>query len=200
MVAPPSNWVAEFGGSAWQWDERTRQYYYHAFFPEQPDLNWRNPEVMRAMLDVLRFWLDRGVDGFRVDAIHHLHEDVELRDNPPNPEWKAGMSPARRLLRVHTIEQPEMHKAVVPCALLPMSTAETAFLSGRRTCRSSACRLLRLRPVGLPIAVQLPSDFHVLEAQGDPRPDRVSTKRSCLRVAGRTGFWAITTSRALRAA
>ncbi|HST95764.1 MAG TPA: alpha-amylase family glycosyl hydrolase, partial [Microvirga sp.] len=70
--SPPNNWISNFGGPAWEWDEATGQYYHHAFLKEQPDLNWRNPEVRAAMQDVLRFWLDRGVDGFRVDAIHHL--------------------------------------------------------------------------------------------------------------------------------
>jgi alpha-glucosidase len=109
---PPNNWLSEFGGSAWTWDEATGQYYYHAYLPEQPDLNWRHPEVRRAMLDVLRFWFARGVDGFRVDAIHHLIEDEELRDNPPNPDWRAGMSPARRLRRTRTMDQPEVHAAI----------------------------------------------------------------------------------------
>ncbi|MDF3011574.1 MAG: alpha amylase catalytic region, partial [Burkholderiales bacterium] len=68
----PNNWLSCFGGSAWQFDEATGQYYYHAFLPEQPDLNWRNPEVVQAMLGVLRFWLERGVDGFRVDVLWHL--------------------------------------------------------------------------------------------------------------------------------
>ncbi|MFC5487151.1 alpha-amylase family glycosyl hydrolase, partial [Microvirga aerilata] len=95
--SPPSNWLSEFGGSAWTWDEATGQYYYHAYLKEQPDLNWRNPEVRKAMLDTLRFWLDRGVDGFRVDAIHHLFKDAQLRDNPLNPDWRQGMSPSRRL-------------------------------------------------------------------------------------------------------
>src|SRR5262249_52364482 len=62
---PPNNWLSCFGGSAWEFDEKTRQYYYHAFLREQPDLNWRNPLVVEAMLEVLRFWLGRGVDGFR---------------------------------------------------------------------------------------------------------------------------------------
>ena len=65
---PPNNWLSRFGGSAWEWDEATGQYYYHAFLKEQPDLNWRNPQVRAAMADVLRFWLGRGVDGFRIDA------------------------------------------------------------------------------------------------------------------------------------
>jgi alpha-glucosidase len=109
---PPSNWASEFGGSAWQLDQASGQYYYHAFLKEQPDLNWRNPEVRRAMHDVLRFWLDRGVDGFRVDAIHHLFKDEELRDNPQNPDFVPGMSPRRQLIRRFTTDLPEVHDAV----------------------------------------------------------------------------------------
>ncbi|MBK1656765.1 alpha-amylase family glycosyl hydrolase [Paracraurococcus ruber] len=109
---PPNNWRSEFGGAAWTLDAATGQYFYHAYLPQQPDLNWRNPAVQDAMLDVLRFWLDRGVDGFRVDAIHHLFEDASLRDNPPNPAWRDGMSPARRVLRTHTMDQPEVQGAV----------------------------------------------------------------------------------------
>ena len=106
---PPNNWRGEFGGSAWSWDEPTGQYYYHAFLPSQPDLNWRNPATARAMLNVLRFWLDEGVDGFRVDAIHHLLEDESLADNPPNPQWREAMGPAEQFLKVHTVDQPEVH-------------------------------------------------------------------------------------------
>lgn len=109
---PPSNWLSEFGGSAWSLDPVTGQFYYHAYLPEQPDLNWRNPDVREAMLDVLRFWLNRGVDGFRVDAIHHLFEDPALRDNPPNPEWCLGQSPARRVIRAHTMDLPEVQDVV----------------------------------------------------------------------------------------
>ena len=96
----PNNWESEFGGPAWTFDEVTGQYYYHAYLKEQPDLNWRNPEVQRAMCDVLRFWFERGVDGFRVDAIHHLMEDEEARDNPPNPDWRPGMPPNGRWLQI----------------------------------------------------------------------------------------------------
>ena len=81
----PNNWLSMFGGPAWEWDQRTGQYYLHSFLKEQPDLNWRNPAVKEAMLDVLRFWLDRGVDGFRIDVAHLIMKDPELRDNPPNP-------------------------------------------------------------------------------------------------------------------
>jgi alpha-glucosidase len=110
--SPPNNWLSEFGGPAWTVDEETGQYYYHAYLKEQPDLNWRNPAVQSTMLDVLRFWLDRGVDGFRVDAIHHLFEDERLRDNPPNPDWRAGMSPARSVIRTRTMDLPEVHDAI----------------------------------------------------------------------------------------
>jgi alpha-glucosidase len=82
----PNNWVSEVGGSVWEWAERTGQFYLHSHLKEQPDLNWRNPDVRAAMLDVLRFWLDRGADGFRIDVAHMLMKDPELRDNPPDPE------------------------------------------------------------------------------------------------------------------
>jgi alpha-glucosidase len=80
---PPNNWVSSFGGPAWTFDPASGQYYLHSFLAEQPDLNYRNPTVVAAMEDVIRFWLDRGVDGFRVDVIHKLVKDAELRDNPP---------------------------------------------------------------------------------------------------------------------
>ena len=110
--SPPNNWESEFGGPAWTFDEVTGQYYYHAYLKEQPDLNWRNPEVEHAMCDVLRFWFDRGVDGFRVDAIHHLHEDEEDRDNPADPAWRPGMKPKKRWLQIRTIDQPGVHASI----------------------------------------------------------------------------------------
>jgi alpha-glucosidase len=83
--SPPNNWQSVFGGPAWQWDARRGQYYLHNFLPEQPDLNVHQPEVQDALLSVARFWLDRGVDGFRIDAINFAMHDPELRDNPPAP-------------------------------------------------------------------------------------------------------------------
>jgi alpha-glucosidase len=80
---PPNNWVAAFGGPAWSRDERSGRWYLHSFYPEQPDLDWRNPEVVEAMQGVVRFWLDRGVDGFRLDAVNLILKDAELRDDPP---------------------------------------------------------------------------------------------------------------------
>jgi alpha-glucosidase len=82
---PPNNWLSIFGGPAWQWEPRRRQYYLHNFLAEQPDLNIHNPAVVEALLDVARFWLERGVDGFRLDAIDFALHDEQLRDNPPRP-------------------------------------------------------------------------------------------------------------------
>ncbi len=82
---PPTNWQSVFGGSAWKWDEMTSQYYLHSFLEEQPDLNWRNPQLREAMYDMLRHWLDRGVDGFRLDAVNWLIKDRRFRNNPAVP-------------------------------------------------------------------------------------------------------------------
>jgi alpha-glucosidase len=83
--SPPNNWLSVFGGSAWEWDQESGQYYLHSFLKEQPDLNWRNPQVKAAMLDVLRIWLERGVDGFRIDVAHYIMKDPLLSDNPVKP-------------------------------------------------------------------------------------------------------------------
>jgi alpha-glucosidase len=104
---PPNNWRSVFGGSAWAWDARTRQYYYHAYCREQPDLNWRHPPVREAMRGVLRFWLDRGVDGFRIDALRQLVEDERWRDNPPNPDHDPRRGPYDALLPEYTADRPE---------------------------------------------------------------------------------------------
>ncbi|HLM68417.1 MAG TPA: alpha-amylase family glycosyl hydrolase [Longimicrobium sp.] len=109
---PPNNWLSNFGGPAWTLDKATGQYYYHAFLPEQPDLNWRNPRVVDAMLDVLRTWLERGVDGFRVDVIWHLVKDADVRDNPPNLSWTEAERPYDSLIHVHSTDQPEVHGVI----------------------------------------------------------------------------------------
>jgi alpha-glucosidase len=111
---PPNNWVSPFGGSAWTRDERSGRWYLHSFYPEQPDLDWRNPDVVRAMQSVVRFWIDRGVDGFRLDAIEHLLKDPELHDDPPatepyplpRTEEEQGLSP------VHSRNSPDIGKAL----------------------------------------------------------------------------------------
>jgi alpha-glucosidase len=105
---PPNNWLSVFGGSAWTLDPHTQQYYLHSFLLEQPDLNWRNPEVEHAMFDVLRFWLDRGVDGFRMDVLWYLVKDAEFRDNPPNPAFDPERDPPHLTLDpLYSSDQPE---------------------------------------------------------------------------------------------
>jgi alpha-glucosidase len=101
---PPNNWHAAFGGSAWGWDRHTRQYYLHSFLKEQPDLNWRNPELEHAMYDMMRFWLDMGVDGFRLDVANWFIKDAELRDNPTH--WR-GLRPYDRQEHVYDRNRPE---------------------------------------------------------------------------------------------
>jgi alpha-glucosidase len=108
----PNNWMSEFGGSAWKYDARTQQYYYHAFLAEQPDLNWRNPAVRQAIYEVMRFWLRRGVDGFRVDVIWHLIKDAEFNDNPPNPNFRAGRPPHQSLLPLYSTDRPEVLEVI----------------------------------------------------------------------------------------
>ena len=87
---PPNNWLSNFGGPAWTRDGS--QYYCHSFLKQQPDVNWRNPELREAMFNVLRFWLDRGVDGFRVDVMWMMIKDDQYRDNPINPASVLGWS------------------------------------------------------------------------------------------------------------
>jgi alpha-glucosidase len=95
----PNNWQSHFGGPAWTWDEVTHQFYLHSFLAQQPDLNWRNPEVRAAIYAAMRFWLDRGVDGFRMDVLWLLLKDAHFRDNPPGTQ-------------LHTADQPETHAIV----------------------------------------------------------------------------------------
>jgi alpha-glucosidase len=109
---PPNNWLSNFGGSAWEFDSRTNQYFYHAFLDKQPDLNWRNPEVQEAMLNVLRFWLERGVDGFRVDVIWHIVKYDQFRDNLPDPNYQPTWAPHRQLLATYNTDRPEVHDVI----------------------------------------------------------------------------------------
>jgi alpha-glucosidase len=104
---PPNNWESVFGGSAWQFDGKTSQYYYHFFYPQQPDLNWRNPAVKNAMFDVTRWWYNRGVSGFRLDAVDTLFEDPELHDNPILPGKNAYGDP--NMKNEYNDKLPEVH-------------------------------------------------------------------------------------------
>jgi alpha-glucosidase len=109
---PPNNWLSVFRGSAWEYDSKTEQYYYHAFLKEQPDLNWRNPEVRQAMNDVMRYWLEKGVDGFRVDVIWHMIKDELYRDNPQNPDYNDDMTEYEKLIPSYSTDQPEVHDVI----------------------------------------------------------------------------------------
>src|SRR4051794_11479997 len=111
---PPNNWRASFGGPAWSRDPHGRGWYLHSFFPEQPDLDWRNPEVVAAMQDVIRFWLERGVDGFRLDALDRLLKDPELRDDPPatGPPPLPLYPEHAQLEHVHSRDAPDIGTAI----------------------------------------------------------------------------------------
>ncbi|MBK8023983.1 MAG: alpha-amylase [Chloroflexi bacterium] len=110
--SPPNNWLAYFGGAAWTWDEATGQYYLHNFLPEQPELNYRNPEVLAAMQDTIRFWLARGIDGFRVDVIDRMMKDRDLRDNPLDEHWTEGGNSAHRLKRLYSERAEGIHDLI----------------------------------------------------------------------------------------
>jgi alpha-glucosidase len=124
----PNNWLSVFGGSAWTFDERRGQYYYHAYLPEQPDLNWRNPAVRAAQYDVLRTWLERGVDGFRIDAFRQLLKDPQWRDNPPNPDWRPGDDPYLSLRPIHSTDQPDIVDVIAELRSLPAVFLAEAYL------------------------------------------------------------------------
>jgi alpha-glucosidase len=103
----PNNWMSQFGGPAWTWDEGTQQFYLHSFLAAQPDLNWRNPAVRDAMYAAMRFWLDKGVDGFRMDVLWLLIKDIYFQSNPPNPAYYDAQHDVKRVLPVFNADQPE---------------------------------------------------------------------------------------------
>ena len=165
---PPTNWISNFGGPAWTFDEATGQYYAHSFLKEQPDLNWRNPEVREAMYEVLRFWLRRGVDGFRVDVLYHLVKDRLFRNNPPNPAFKPGQDPSHRLLPLYTTDRPEMQDIVVE--MRRVVDAFSSEDSARVLIGELHLPLERLMayygrtPEGMLEGVQLPFNFQLIAA------------------------------------
>ncbi|RZK00420.1 MAG: DUF3459 domain-containing protein [Novosphingobium sp.] len=158
---PPNNWTSDMGGSSWEFDPATGQYYLHAFLKEQADLNWRNPEVRSAMDDVLRFWFDRGVDGFRIDVLWHCIKAEGLPDNPPNPAFTPDMGEKRKVLQQHSAHQPEIHE----------------IAGGFRAMADSYGERLLVGEICLPLdqlmtyygndkvpGVHLPFNFHLFEA------------------------------------
>jgi alpha-glucosidase len=126
---PPSNWLSVFGGSSWELDPASGQYYYHSFLKEQPDLNWRSPAVREAIYAMMRFWFDKGVDGFRVDATWYMLKDEQLRDNPPNPDQQPGGAPDSALLPKFSSNQPDIHPVLAEMRRL-VDGYEQRLLSG----------------------------------------------------------------------
>jgi alpha-glucosidase len=166
---PPNNWLSNFGGPAWTLDEASGQYYCHSFLRQQPDLNWRNPEVRAAMYDVLRFWLRRGVDGFRVDVLYHLIKDDLFRDNPPNPAFQPDEDDSHRLLPLYTTDRPEMQEIIVEMRRVVDEFSDEA--SSRVLIGELYLPLARLMAYygrtdeGLLQGVQLPFNFQLLAAK-----------------------------------
>jgi alpha-glucosidase len=160
---PPNNWVSDFGGSSWEWDEATGQYYLHTFLKEQPDLNWRNPEVRKAMLDVLRFWFDRGVDGFRIDVLWHLFKAEGLPDNPVNADYRPEMGEKLKLIQLHSTDQPEVHDIAAEMRELADEYGDR-LLVGEIVVPLD--RLMNYYGVGRP-GVHLPFNFLLVEAHWD---------------------------------
>jgi alpha-glucosidase len=162
---PPNNWLSNFGGSAWQFDECSGQYYYHAFLKEQPDLNWRNPQVRAAMHEVLRFWLRRGVDGFRVDVLWNLIKDDQWRDNPPNPAWQPGQNPQHSQIPLYTTDRPEVQEVVADLRRVTEEFEDRVLIG---EIYLPVERLIAYYGVNLQ-GVQLPFNFQLLQAAWDAR-------------------------------
>ena len=153
---PPSSWLNYSGNSTWKWDEDTQQYYYRVFTDSQPDLNWRNPDVREAMYETLRFWLRRGVDGFRIDVLSLLVEDDELRDNPPNPDYRPGVDfPYAQELSIYHVDRPETRELVRHIRKVVDEFGDDKVLLAELVCRWTRRGLLRRERRGHPGAVQL---------------------------------------------
>ena len=150
---PPNNWISIFGGPAWKFDRTTNQYYYHFFYPQQPDLNWRNPAVEATMLDTTSWWYKRGVAGFRLDAVDTLFEDPELHDNPVLPGFNKQGDPNTN--EKYNRNLPEVHEELQK--LRKVADASNAVLIGE-TWTSNAAELDRYYGQG-GNELQMPMDF-----------------------------------------
>ncbi|MDQ6884396.1 MAG: alpha-amylase family glycosyl hydrolase [Candidatus Dormibacteraeota bacterium] len=128
--SPPNNWLSVFGGPAWTLDQSTGQYYLHNFLPQQPDLNWWNPQVRDAFDDIYRFWFDRGVAGFRIDVAHGIVKDRELRDNPVATVFDPPHVRAHGQLNVYNMERPEVHEVLRRWRTLANAYAPPRILLG----------------------------------------------------------------------
>lgn len=129
--SPPNNWVSVSGGSMWQLDKGTNQYYLHNFLPEQPDLNWRNKEVQNEMRKIIEFWIKKGVDGFRVDAASHFMEDIKFRDDPVNLSYVEGKnSPYDKFVHTFSTNQPDIKEVIgLMCSIADQNSKEIFIVS-----------------------------------------------------------------------
>ena len=160
-IGPPNNWQSWFGHSAWTWDEGTKQYYYHYFYVQQPDLNWHNPEVRKAMYGVLQFWMKHGVAGFRIDAVSRLFEDPEMRDDPYQPGYNAYGD--RNIQHKYTDDLPEVHDV-----LREVRSVVDAFPGDpvlvTEADEPNIAELTKMYGIdGKPDEVQLPMDFQIAD-------------------------------------
>jgi alpha-glucosidase len=155
---PPNNWLSTFGGSAWELDPTTGQYYYHAYLKEQPDLNWRHPPTRQAMLDVLRFWLDRGIDGFRIDALRQVIKDDQFRDDPPDPTWTPARAPYNSLVHTRSSDQPELQDLILEFRTLSDRYADRLLIGELYLPISRLVAYYGVDGRGL----QLPFNFHLI--------------------------------------
>ena len=122
---PPNNWRSSSGGSAWEWDEASEQYYLHKFLSSQPDLNWRHPSVREAMLGAMRFWLEKGVDGFRLDVVYHCIKDARFRDDPVNPDYDPDTDPPFDAVR--PLHSTDKHPEIMDLVVNPMRALADEF-------------------------------------------------------------------------
>ncbi|XYD11955.1 alpha-amylase family glycosyl hydrolase (plasmid) [Methylobacterium sp. NMS12] len=195
---PPNGWRSMLDAPAWTHDPATGQWYYHAFLPEQPDLNWRNPAVVAAMDDALRFWLERGVDGFRVDAVAHLIEDQLLREDL-SPELDAEGLPVQAGTRhAFTSDRPETHAQVAGWRRLVDAYPDRVLIGEAHLPTALVVRYHG----GAEPGFHLPFNFLFLTSAWDARALAASIDHYLNllpRGPGRTGCWATTTNRAWRA-
>ncbi len=163
----PNNWQAVFGGRAWQWDERTSQYYLHLFIKEMPDLNWRSPALKSAVFDEIRFWLDRGVDGFRLDVVNLFVKDALFRDNP----FTLGRQPRAYDMQKHIYEanQPETHGVLRELRALLDSYSERVSVGEVMVTESGDAKLAATFLGSGTDELHLSFDFTLLHTPWDPR-------------------------------
>ena len=162
---PPNNWISDFGGPAWEYDAASGQYYAHAFLKEQPDLNWRNPEVRAAMLDAMDFWLARGVDGFRIDVLWHMVKAADFRDNPLNPDYRPEMGEMHRVLQTHSTDQPEVHEIAAEMRALADKHGDRVLVG---EIYLPLDRLMTYYGTDAP-GVHMPFNFQLIDAPWDAR-------------------------------